>query len=116
MEVFRDGSVRTSVDGAPYTVHAPPRPVDWRPDEQADKPFPTISIGSAPEHTPAKRVTATTLVAAVAEREDRQQDTEELAEDSGAVSGESGLTATTFGTVSPNYGHRGRSGSRSSSV
>ncbi|AWB28398.1 UvrD-helicase domain-containing protein [Halococcoides cellulosivorans] len=88
----REGVVRGQLGAASYTVRQPPRPVDWHPDDGTSDPTPEISIPTPPTPTPASRVTATTLVNAVA-------DAGESANGSSFEGEVTGLSPTTFGTV-----------------
>ncbi|WP_276302717.1 UvrD-helicase domain-containing protein [Halorussus lipolyticus] len=89
---IREGQAHGQIGAASYTVRKPPRPVDWKTDDDTADSTPEISIPTPPAPTPAKRVAATTLVNEVA---DTSEDGHSYTQ-----SGESsGLSPTMFGTV-----------------
>lgn len=92
-EAFQNETATAHIGGAKYAVRSPPEPVEWR-DESDDRvdTVPEITLPSPPEREPAKRVSATALVQAVADRSHHTRNSSE-----GATS--NGLEPTTFGTV-----------------
>jgi len=89
---IREGRAHGEIGEASYTIQSPPRPVDWKTDDDAMDSAPEISIPNPPSLTPAKRVAATTLVNAVA---DASSDGHSYSQRGESV----GLSPTTFGTV-----------------
>jgi len=82
----------TGIGDAPYTIQAPPRPVEWQSEAPTEELDPAITVPSPPERQAAVRVAATTLVSAVV---DVSEDGHSYTSGDGTV----GLSPTTFGTV-----------------
>lgn len=91
-QALRNGRARGQLGETHYTVRVPPHPVEWRTDDAAMDSMPGISISSPPDHMPAIRVAATTLVNEVAEAYERGHSYTQSEE-------ATGLNPTTFGTV-----------------
>jgi ATP-dependent helicase/nuclease subunit A len=88
----REGQAHGEIGEASYTVRKPPRPVDWKTDDDAVDSPPEISIPSPSTSAPAKRIAATSLVTAVA---DASRDGHSYFQPQVSA----GLSPTTFGTV-----------------
>jgi ATP-dependent helicase/nuclease subunit A len=89
---IREGRAYGEIGEASYTIQRPPRPVDWKTDDDAVDSAPEISIPKPPSLPPAKRIAATTLVNAVA---DASSDGHRFTQNDESV----GLSPATFGTV-----------------
>jgi len=89
---IREGRAHGEIGEASYTIQSPPRPVDWKTDDDAVDSAPEISIPKPPSLTPAKRIAATTLVNAVADASSAGHSYSQRDESVG-------LNPTTFGTV-----------------
>lgn len=89
---LRSGEAIGGIGEANYAVRTPPRPTDWRSEEDIDESMPTITIKQPPEQEPAVRVAATTLVNEVSDHTGDHQHYEQTIESDG-------LSPTTFGTV-----------------
>ncbi|WP_135305498.1 UvrD-helicase domain-containing protein [Haloarcula amylovorans] len=90
---IQEGQVSGQIDGASYTVRKPPQPVDWHPDDETGETDPEISIPAPQTQAPAKRISATTLVNAVADASENGHGY------TGSDESADGLSPTTFGTV-----------------
>mgnify|MGYP000551383187 CR=1 FL=1 len=97
-ELAERGSVRTRIGDAAYTVRLPGTGESWNPPttESAEE-YPRIEIPDRPEREGRRRVTATQLVEAGADRTAARSGRSESEPDGG--SGETALPRNEFGTI-----------------